>query len=720
MTLRDGEKAIQHATRACELTDWKSPWYFDTLAAAYAELGDYRSATEWQEKAATSASSFQEKEWPLVRRRLALYQKGIPYREHNAVEVRVTNDTNEPVSLRARRWIDETGTKRRGRFRGQELGAKETATLMGDGKPIRAAELDYTVENRWGTHGFSSRNRSHSEELLVTVTDDDVTNTKQIEELLRYLSGESKLLLYFDIKRLRASKFASGLPDADEFNEHSAFTIDDETIDWYESTDFIVASLPFLSKNITDVDLTKALCVIQGRFEDYDLSDWALESHAVEYVEGKPLFTYVVNQKIPFPIGNYEFKEIHIAPVNDNVILLAFGKEEIRKALANGPAELRPAMREFVDEAVSKYAVAARGWGTGYLASQFPEFDESDFEHMTFGVSAGDDLNLEFSFDGTSVRQAVRAEEALRVAYERFLTFMKSLWGSVPLALEPLETFECTRDGTRVTASIRVSRFVAEAMWEEGYIEFLDDTGKEVEERNDAKWVRISKVVGLGKNPKRGFRYYLNKKGELTASPHGITKEIDITLDKISTVCVDDNGDIVDTVIVIRPGEHEAAERIGFKGGDVLMRCNGEELHSCADTAYKASKAPNDPWAVEVMRDGEIVLLKGKAIDVSMVLLFRADNALADRTGVRMRLLIREVVEDSIGEELGIRVGDMIVEYDGKKCRGAMWFKTKRNKEKKADEKKELVVLRSGQYVRFHVPAKVPIGIHLRNIIAAR
>jgi tetratricopeptide (TPR) repeat protein len=48
--LRDGKRAIELATQACEITDYKMPHIISTLASAYAEAGDFDKAIEWIEK----------------------------------------------------------------------------------------------------------------------------------------------------------------------------------------------------------------------------------------------------------------------------------------------------------------------------------------------------------------------------------------------------------------------------------------------------------------------------------------------------------------------------------------------------------------------------------------------------------------------------------------------------------------------------------------------
>ena len=50
-SLRDGEKAITLATKACEETEWKAAHIISTLAAGYAENGDFEKACEYSHKA---------------------------------------------------------------------------------------------------------------------------------------------------------------------------------------------------------------------------------------------------------------------------------------------------------------------------------------------------------------------------------------------------------------------------------------------------------------------------------------------------------------------------------------------------------------------------------------------------------------------------------------------------------------------------------------------
>ncbi|HEV7225680.1 MAG TPA: tetratricopeptide repeat protein [Pirellulales bacterium] len=48
---RDGARAVEAASEACKLGDWKQPWPLEALAAAYAECGDFAAAVRYQKQA---------------------------------------------------------------------------------------------------------------------------------------------------------------------------------------------------------------------------------------------------------------------------------------------------------------------------------------------------------------------------------------------------------------------------------------------------------------------------------------------------------------------------------------------------------------------------------------------------------------------------------------------------------------------------------------------
>jgi tetratricopeptide (TPR) repeat protein len=77
---RNGEQAVEYATKACELAGWKNGEWLSTLAAAYAELGDFKKAVVWQTKALEVASP---DEADALKGQLMLYQGRRPYRQAN-------------------------------------------------------------------------------------------------------------------------------------------------------------------------------------------------------------------------------------------------------------------------------------------------------------------------------------------------------------------------------------------------------------------------------------------------------------------------------------------------------------------------------------------------------------------------------------------------------------------------------------------------------------
>ena len=79
-SIRDGKTAVEMAKKATELAKTPTPEYWETLAAAYAETGDFTSAIDWQKKALADAAYVKEK-GESVQKRLDLYESKKAFRE---------------------------------------------------------------------------------------------------------------------------------------------------------------------------------------------------------------------------------------------------------------------------------------------------------------------------------------------------------------------------------------------------------------------------------------------------------------------------------------------------------------------------------------------------------------------------------------------------------------------------------------------------------------
>ncbi len=77
--IRNGDEAVALATKACELTGFKKAEALDTLAAAYAEQGNFKKAVEYQTRAIDVSP---KKAMPAFSKRLELYHSGQAYRDN--------------------------------------------------------------------------------------------------------------------------------------------------------------------------------------------------------------------------------------------------------------------------------------------------------------------------------------------------------------------------------------------------------------------------------------------------------------------------------------------------------------------------------------------------------------------------------------------------------------------------------------------------------------
>src|SRR5262245_55361586 len=76
--LRNGKRAIELATAGCKLTEYKQAHLVSTLAAGYAETGDFKMAIEWSQKSVELAGEDLKEN---LTKELDSYKAGKPVRE---------------------------------------------------------------------------------------------------------------------------------------------------------------------------------------------------------------------------------------------------------------------------------------------------------------------------------------------------------------------------------------------------------------------------------------------------------------------------------------------------------------------------------------------------------------------------------------------------------------------------------------------------------------
>jgi tetratricopeptide (TPR) repeat protein len=84
-SIRDGKRAIELATKACEETEWKEAHIISTLAAGYAEAGDFETAKKYSRQAVDVGSETAEVKDQLEQE-LRSYEEAKPWRERQSTE----------------------------------------------------------------------------------------------------------------------------------------------------------------------------------------------------------------------------------------------------------------------------------------------------------------------------------------------------------------------------------------------------------------------------------------------------------------------------------------------------------------------------------------------------------------------------------------------------------------------------------------------------------
>jgi len=90
--LRDGKRAVELATEACEVTEFKQAHVLSTLAASYAESGDFEAAIEWSQKAVAICTDHNKEQ---LGKELESYQAKKPWREATPPELSPLDKTEQ-------------------------------------------------------------------------------------------------------------------------------------------------------------------------------------------------------------------------------------------------------------------------------------------------------------------------------------------------------------------------------------------------------------------------------------------------------------------------------------------------------------------------------------------------------------------------------------------------------------------------------------------------
>jgi len=92
---RDAARALEYGKQAAEATLYAMPHILSTLAAAYAENGDFESARSWSQKAVELGEKEKHEALEDLKKELASYQENKPWRETSEVLQEVEDDPAE-------------------------------------------------------------------------------------------------------------------------------------------------------------------------------------------------------------------------------------------------------------------------------------------------------------------------------------------------------------------------------------------------------------------------------------------------------------------------------------------------------------------------------------------------------------------------------------------------------------------------------------------------
>ena len=85
-SVRNGKRSLELGLKAAELSEYKAAHILSTLAAAYAETGNFKKAIEWSQKAVELGDQENHEQLEQLEKELESYKEGKAWREKQETE----------------------------------------------------------------------------------------------------------------------------------------------------------------------------------------------------------------------------------------------------------------------------------------------------------------------------------------------------------------------------------------------------------------------------------------------------------------------------------------------------------------------------------------------------------------------------------------------------------------------------------------------------------
>lgn len=94
---RDGSLALEYGKKAAEASHYEEAYILSTLAAAYAETGDFEAAREWSQKSVEVATENNDDCLESVKKELESYKENKPWRETSEIMKEIDENAEQPA-----------------------------------------------------------------------------------------------------------------------------------------------------------------------------------------------------------------------------------------------------------------------------------------------------------------------------------------------------------------------------------------------------------------------------------------------------------------------------------------------------------------------------------------------------------------------------------------------------------------------------------------------